>query len=66
MDFKFTCESLVCVGYDGGMSGLGRWVQDSHGDGGGRNSRVVGGGVVGELVFRHSPTCRLVSDHRGK
>ena len=29
-------------------------------------SGVVGGGVVGELVFRHSPTCRLVSDHRGK
>jgi len=27
---------------------------------------VVGGGVVGELVFRHSPTCQLVSDHRGK
>ena len=30
------------------------------------SGRVVGGGVVGELVFRHSPTCQLVSDHRGK
>jgi hypothetical protein len=37
-----------------------------HGDGGGRKFGVVGGGVVGELVFRDSPTCRLVSDHRGK
>ena len=36
------------------------------GDGSGRNSRVVGGGVVDDLVCRHSPTCQLVSDHRGK
>jgi len=80
LDFKFTCESLgglesahevwgvrarFISGVESTFCERGRrcGVQDDR-----RLTEfgVVGGGVVDDLVCRHSPTCRLVSDHRGK